>query len=157
MRIHFTRYYGSNTVTKSTMQVYMGKSSEPSLVCEARETQFLDYSTTFPGWTSFCLPTGTLYGRIRSTEICPLTIAIGPSPRQYKTLIAWNDSNRINAQRINIGEANPDIAPERRRLTNQQAVFERLTALAKEAYMRGEEVKVEIKNEILCRIKKEST
>lgn len=144
MKIKITRYYGDNKVTKSLMQVYMAGNEVPALTCEAREPKFCSYSETFPGWTSYCMPMGVMYARIRPTEVSPLTIALGPSPRRCKTLIAWNANNKVSMQRIMVGEADENVLAERRMLVNQERTFERLTELARRAYVLKEDVVVEI-------------
>lgn len=148
MKIELNRYFGNEKVTKSIMKVFMPNSTTPSLVCEARETTFLNYSASFKGWMSYCLPEGNLCVRVRPTEISPLTVALGTSSHQCKFLIAWHDRKESLPQRVLIGDADASIPEPNRKLTNQFSVFERFTDLVRKNYLAGEGIEVVVKNSL---------
>lgn len=149
MKIELIRYYGDDRVTKSTMQVYLGSSATPSLICEAREPRFADFDNDhrFPGWTAFCLPAGEHVCTFRSSSYSPITVAVGPVPRLCKTLIGADSDRVARLQRILIGFADTNEPPELRTLHSHREAIDQFTDLVRKAYVRQEPFVLEVKNQ----------
>ncbi len=54
MTIKLNRYYGDDRITKSVMEVWLDGDSEPRMVCEARESGFMEYEEAFAGASRYC-------------------------------------------------------------------------------------------------------
>ena len=158
MVIKLSRYYGDGEVTKSVMEVFMEGEAEPRLMCEAREPQFRDYGEAFPGASRFCLPRGRWRLKAGRSPYGPMGLRVPKCPGHRQVFIGHRWDRQWFEGEVLIGEAafhfytdeegNEVEYPPKRRIRNGEEVFGRLDALVYEAFGNGEELWMEVVNEV---------
>ncbi len=160
MRIILERYYGDWRITKSVMTVYAesqenpdgfdgSERSAPLLRCEAREPRFAQYVEAFPGCSKCCLACGVWFCKVMATEFSPMTLTVVKSPGHRSCRIVWDDLAQVRANSVLVGMSDGYELPEYRDLVRQRETFDRLTQLVYRAYVSGEPIVLEVKNQVL--------
>ena len=157
MEIRLYRYYGDETVTKSTVEVRMEGEEEPRLRCEARETRFKDYEEAFPGASQYCLPRGVWPLKCGGSPYSTMGARVVKCPGHRQVWLAPCQYFKAQQQvgRIIIGEpeyhfdTDPETGeqvecPPKRRMKPGRKVYDELEKLLYEAYGREEEMKLKI-------------
>ena len=156
MKIILERYYGDWRITKSVMTVY-AESDTVLLRCEAREPRFAQYREAFPRCSKCCLACGVWSCKVMSTQFSPMTLTVVKSPGHRSCRIVWDDLAQVRANCVLVGMSDGYEQPEFRDLIHQRETFERLTQLVYRAYVKGEPITLEVKNQILFLADEEKT
>lgn len=135
MRIILERYYGDEKVTMSRLKV-------GDFVCEAREMAFRDYETSFEGCSAYCMPVGVFRCVVRSTPFSRMTISVAKAPGHRGCKIVWSDTAKCQMNAVLIGQNADDSG----RLTCQRETMREFEALVYDAWARGEEYELEVRN-----------
>ena len=161
MVIKLKRYYGDAEVTKSVMEVWLDGEQEPRLVCEARETAYVNYAETFPGASRYCLPVGRWKMKAGGSPYSPMGLRVPRCPGHRQVFVGWKWARQWMEGEVLIGESQvPLCCPEggmkpcgqdeeemrQRRIENGEEVFGRLDALVYEAFGKGEEMWLEVED-----------
>lgn len=148
MNIVLERYFGDSHITKSVMTV-VGEEGREHLRCEAREPRFAQYQEAFPGCSRFCLAGGRWRCKVVATEMSPMTLTVVKSPGHRCYRIGWDYMAQVKANMVLVGESDGCEEPEYRDIVQSKETFDRLTKLVYEAYGTGEEIWLEVKNDIM--------
>lgn len=76
-----------------------------------------------------------------------LTVVKSPGHRCYR--IGWDYMAQVKANMVLVGESDGGEEPEYRDIVQSKETFDRLTQLVYEAYGTGEEIWLEVKNDIM--------
>lgn len=147
MKIIITRYYGDDRTAKSTMQV-VDDECELQMECEARECEYVDYAESYRGCSKVCLPVGVFDCKIKATDISPMTIVVSNAPGHKGCRVGWHAVVQSKCNEVLVGMSDEYPKPKWRRLVDQMDTFKRLEKLVYGAYLGGESIKLEVKNEI---------
>lgn len=104
VKVKMTRYYGDETLTKSLFTI---ENDDGCIIFkgEAREERFKDYSESFKGCASYCIPTGTYELKITNAPLCPLAFRIVTTKAHRGRIIQTRPSSRIIYGGILVGYA----------------------------------------------------
>ena len=116
------------------------------LACESREPRFADYREPFAGCSKYCLAEGTFRCKPVATDISPMTLTVIKSPGHRCYRIGWDEVAQVRQNWLLVGESDGYELPEYREIVHQRKIFERLTQLVYQAYVREEEFWLEVRN-----------
>ena len=153
------RYYGDHRVTKSEAKVYFDGETEPRMTFDAREPRFFNYTISFPGASSYCLPEGTFKMKVGNSPYSPMGLRI-PRCAGHRCVFLGHKCTRESFEgEILIGQpividflderVEVPVTPENRIesiLRHEEETFAELTELVYEAYAKGEDFLIEIDN-----------
>lgn len=143
MRIELKRYYGDERVTKSTLRI-----EESNFECEARETAFRDYSEKFAGCSNYCLPTGTFACKTVPTEISPLTVTVMKAAGHRSCRFVYQPLKQTKTNSVVLGQSDGNDDLTKRQIVKSQETFEQFESLIRQAFIDGDEILIDVKNEI---------
>lgn len=146
MRITLSRYYYTETITKSRM-MFLSDEGKTLFECEAHETMFRDYTEKFPGCSDYCMPTGTFPIKVKSGAAGPMTMFIMKVPGHMAMQICWHATHQTEHCRVLVGEETSED-PETSRLTRQMETYERIEQLIYDSFINGETFEIDVRNEI---------
>jgi len=149
MTISLDRYYGSDKVTKSVVEVTMAGSTDVVLKCEAREPMFRDYSEKFPGCSKYCLACGQYECKVVSTDLSPMTLTVVKSPGHRCCRIFYDEYQQVHTNQILLGQSDGEEDLQWRDLVDQEATYEKMDKLVYDCFVRGERIVVCISNHIV--------
>lgn len=134
MHITITRYYGDANMALGRLTV-----EGTDFECETSEPHYRDYSEAFQGCSTFCLPVGEHRCKCVASQFSALTLAVAKTPGHRCTLFGWHPTKERMLNAILLRPVGMESA---------DALFERFTQLVYDAYVNGEEMMVEIRNEV---------
>ena len=137
MKLILTHTEGDRVMTKGSLTV-KGTDFE----CETSEPMFADYAESFQGCSYCCLPRGEHRCKVKATEYGPMTLVVAKCAGHVNT--------RFGFEPLDDTKHNTVLLESRRAL-------ERLNELVRVAYLRGEQINIEVLNECQTTKRKEIT
>lgn len=151
MLIRVVRFFGNRCRTLSRVCVFAGSGVDgelPVLECAAVEPSFRDYRVVFSGVRGFCLPVGSFVMKTGVTEFGLWGLRILGAPGHLGAMVGFAGAGggaRWNM--ILLGRVEDEgVEDEVKRVVDGEGVFRRLEGLVRCAFVRGEEMRIEICN-----------
>ena len=126
MKLILTHTEGDRVMTKGSLTI-PGTDFE----CETSEPMFADYAESYHGCSSCCLPRGTHRCKVKATEYGPISLVVAKCAGHVNTKFGYEplDDTKFNTV-----------------LLDSQRSLNRLNELVRVAYVRGEEIWIEVIN-----------
>lgn len=149
MKILIDRYYGNKYVTKSYIR-FVSDDGEIFFDGEAREAGYADYGEKFPGCMSYCIARGNDFRiDIACTIYSPMTFKLVKIPGRLSCCFIFDEMNEEPYKHINIGYADRNKEPEKRKLHDVSLAKETVTRIAYEAFVRGDKITCDVSNKMI--------